>query len=89
MGSLGAFRDSAAARTRYGAMTDDDELPLAEGIETEVPYQGSAARVLIDYTKSLRKSMSYVGSKDIETHRQETRFWRITNAGLRESHTRV
>ncbi|MGI9028206.1 MAG: IMP dehydrogenase [Candidatus Saccharimonadales bacterium] len=89
MGSPGALKDSSAARERYGGMVDDDELPLAEGIETEVPYQGSAARVLKDYTKALRKSMSYVGSKDIETHRQETRFWRITNAGLRESHTRV
>jgi IMP dehydrogenase len=89
MGSLGAFKDSSAARERYGGMIDDDEMPLAEGIETEVPYQGSAARVLKDYTKALRKSMSYVGSKDIEAHRQETRLWRITNAGLRESQTRV
>lgn len=89
MGSMGAFRDSAAARERYGGMVDDDELPLAEGIETEVPYQGSAAAVLKNYTKALRKSMSYVGSKDIEAHRRDTRFWRITQAGLKESHTRV
>lgn len=89
MGSPGAFRDNASSRARYGAMLDDDEMPLAEGIETEVPYQGSVVKVIRDYTKALRKSMSYVGSKDIEDHRQNTRFYRITNAGLRESHTRV
>jgi IMP dehydrogenase len=89
MGSIGAFKDSAAARQRYGSLSDADELPLAEGIETEVPYQGSASQVLRDYTKALRKSMSYVGSKDIAAHQRDTKFWRITQAGLKESHTRV
>lgn len=84
MGSPGALRDSAASRKRYSA--EGRGKPLAEGVEKYVPYKGSAFDVLDHCVKALRKSMSYVGAKDIETHRNQTGVIRITNAGLRESH---
>ena len=34
----------------------------------------------------LRSGMGYTGSADIDTLRTHSRFVRITNAGLRESH---
>jgi len=84
MGSPSALRDSAASRKRYGV--EGAGVPLAEGVESYIPYKGPVRDVLDRYTKALRKSMSYVGSADIKHHRTDTRFIRITNAGLNESH---
>jgi len=84
MGSPSALKDSAASRKRYGV--SGTGKPLAEGVESYVPYKGSVVDVMDHYTKALRKSMSYCGAPNIETHREKTGFWRITNAGLRESH---
>lgn len=85
MGSPSAMRDSAASRKRYGADTTQGR-PLSEGVESHVPYQGSVEDILDRYLKALRKSMSYVGSHSIASHQEKARFFRITNAGLRESH---
>jgi len=71
-------------RDRYDE-TDPDE-PLTEGVEGSVPFTGPAARTLHLCAKALRKSMRYCKARDIESHRQNTRFARITNAGLIESH---
>lgn len=84
MGSPSAMRDSAASRARYGTESSKGK-PLAEGVESHVTYKGPVADVMDHYIKALRKSMTYVGSKDIETHRTKTKFYRITNAGYRES----
>lgn len=83
MGSPSAMRDSVASRKRYGA--DGEGRPLAEGVESYIQYKGSVTELLDHYIKSLRKSMSYIGAKDIDTHRAQTKFLRITNAGMRES----
>lgn len=84
MGSPSAMRDSAASRKRYDVSGSGE--PLSEGVESYVTYQGSVAKVMDHYIKALRKSLSYVGAPDIESHRKETGFFRITNAGMRESH---
>jgi IMP dehydrogenase len=84
MGSPSAMEESEASRKRYG-VNGTKGTPLSEGVESYVPYKGSVVEMLDHYTKALRKSMSYVGSGDIETHRTKTRFIRITNAGFRES----
>jgi IMP dehydrogenase len=84
MGSPSAMRDSAASRKRY----DENGIgeSLAEGVESHVPYKGSVVEIVDLCVKALRKSMKYVKAPDIESHRQNTRFRRITNAGLNESH---
>lgn len=84
MGSPSAMKDSAAARKRY----DESGIgkPLAEGVESHVPYKGSVVEIVDLCVKALRKSMKYVKASDIESHRQNTRFRRVTNAGLSESH---
>lgn len=84
MGSPSAIKESAASRKRYGGT--QDSMPLAEGVESYVPYQGSVTNIIDHFVKALRKSMSYVGAPDIETHRRNTEVFRITNAGLQESH---
>lgn len=84
MGSPSAMKESAASRKRYG-VEGTSGVPLAEGVESYVPYRGSVVELMDHYVKALRKSMAYVGSGDITTHRTKTRFIRITNAGYRES----
>ncbi|HMI09930.1 MAG TPA: IMP dehydrogenase [Candidatus Saccharimonadales bacterium] len=84
MGSPSAMEESEASRKRYG-VEGAKGVPLSEGVESYIPYRGSVVEMMDHYVKALRKSMSYVGSGDIETHRTKTRFIRITNAGYRES----
>jgi IMP dehydrogenase len=84
MGSPSALRDSAASRKRYGSGSGG--IPMPEGVEAQLPYKGSVHDVVPVYAAALRKSMEYVGAPDIKALRDDTLFWRITNAGLRESH---
>lgn len=84
MGSAKELRENAASRERYGAR--DWKLAIPEGIESRIPYEGDLKDVLGVCVRALVKSMRYVKSPDITAHRLNTRFTRITNAGLRESH---
>lgn len=83
MASASALRDSADSRG-YGDGSSGDPLP--EGVETLVPYKGPVLDTIDLCIKALRKSMRYVKAPDIEWHRHNARFVRITNAGLNESH---
>jgi IMP dehydrogenase len=84
MGSPSALRENAASRKRYGLGSGAVALP--EGVEAQLPYKGSVHEVLPIYSAALRKSMEYIGAPDIKSLREDAQFWRITNAGLRESH---
>jgi IMP dehydrogenase len=84
MGSPSAIRDSSSSRKRYG--DDATTIPLAEGVESYVPYRGPVGAVVDHYVQALRKGMAYVGAKDIQDHRKNTKFIRITGSGLKESH---
>lgn len=85
MGSPSAMKSSAASRKRYDVRGAGE--PLAEGVESYVPYKGSVVDIVDLCVKALSKSMRYVKVADIKQHQSETLFNRITNAGLRESHT--
>jgi IMP dehydrogenase len=61
-------------------------LPDPEGVSQTLQYRGSVVDVVSLYARRLRKSMSYSGAKDIESHRNSTMLDRITGSGLRESH---
>jgi IMP dehydrogenase len=85
MGSLSAMQDGSADRYfQDGEMSARKFVP--EGIEGRVPYRGPVTDVLFQMIGGLRSGMGYVGCGDIESLRTETRFVRITAAGLRESH---
>jgi IMP dehydrogenase len=51
-----------------------------------VPYKGPVRSVIHQLVGGLRQSMGYCGAATIEAMKTETRFVRITGAGLRESH---
>jgi IMP dehydrogenase len=59
---------------------------VPEGIEGRVPYKGPLLGVIHQLIGGLRSSMGYMGCDTIERFREEAKFVRITNAGVRESH---
>jgi IMP dehydrogenase len=84
MGSLGAMKKGSA--DRYAQEAAESTKLVPEGIEGRVPYRGRLADVLHQLVGGLRSGMGYCGCANIEAMRTETRFLKITGAGLRESH---
>lgn len=82
MGSLSAMKQGS--KDRY-FQTDSKKL-VPEGIEGRVPFKGSVADTIYQMVGGLRASMGYCGCHTIEEMIENTRFMRITAAGLRESH---
>ncbi len=87
MGSLGAMKARSFSKDRYfqGDVEDVDKL-VPEGIEGRVPYKGPLAPIVYQLVGGLRQAMGYCGAHTIEALKTESRFVRITGAGLRESH---
>jgi len=87
MGSLGAMAQSSGSSDRYfqDASKGVEKL-VPEGIEGRVACKGPMGGVVHQLVGGLRASMGYTGSTDIETMRNEPKFVKITNAGMKESH---
>jgi len=85
MGSVGAMARGSA--DRYFQQEIKDSLKLVpEGVEGRVPYKGPVGAVIHQLVGGLRAAMGYTGSRSLAELRENARFVRITNAGLRESH---
>ncbi len=98
MGSLGAMAQGSSERY-FQSAEDESSAALEgngepnrlgklvpEGIEGRVPYRGSVAMIVYQMVGGLRSGMGYCGCGTIPELLQKTRFVRISNAGLRESH---
>ena len=87
MGSVGAMKQRSYSKDRYfQGNTTDESLLIAEGIEARVPYKGMLGPLVYQLVGGLRQSMGYCGAATISDMQNNTRFVRITGAGLRESH---
>jgi IMP dehydrogenase len=98
MGSLGAMAQGSSERyfqnpngdssTAVAEGVESNRLDklVPEGIEGRVPYRGSVAMIIYQMVGGLRSGMGYCGCSTIPELLQKTRFVRISNAGLRESH---
>jgi IMP dehydrogenase len=85
MGSIGAMREGS--KDRYAQETTEMESKLVpEGIEGRVPYKGTLADMVTQLVGGLRAGMGYTGCRSIQEFQQNTRFVRISPAGLKESH---
>jgi len=87
MGSIGAMNSRSYSKDRYfqeGIGNIQKLVP--EGIEGRVAYKGPMGNLVYQMVGGLRSAMGYVGAADIAALKHETRFVRITAAGLRESH---
>ncbi len=85
MGSELAMIRGSKERYGQGAVQERSKL-VTEGVEGMVPYKGRLSDFVYQLVGGLRAGMGYCGCGSIEKLRKETRFLRITNAGLRESH---
>lgn len=83
MGSLGAMK-ARFSSDRYSQESVEKFVP--EGIEGRIPFKGPLADVVYQLVGGLRSGMGYTGCRTIKELQEKTKFIRITNAGLRESH---
>lgn len=85
MGSIGAMKQGSKDRY-FQDMEDDVKKLVPEGVEGRVPYRGPLSETIYQLIGGLRASMGYCGAKTIEDLKQNGKFVKISNAGLRESH---
>ncbi|RNC28997.1 MAG: Inosine-5'-monophosphate dehydrogenase [Candidatus Dichloromethanomonas elyunquensis] len=82
MGSIGAMK--AGSCDRY--FQEKEQKLVPEGIEGRVPYKGPLSETVFQMIGGLRAGMGYCGTPNIESLRKDSKFIRMTAAGLRESH---
>ena len=82
MGSMGAM--ACGSRDRYFQQNNKKLVP--EGVEGRVPFRGPVSETVYQMMGGLRSGMGYVGAHNIEQLRTQSKFVRITSAGLKESH---
>ncbi|HET7104240.1 MAG TPA: IMP dehydrogenase [Terracidiphilus sp.] len=76
--------ESVVQRERSGQNRLGKFVP--EGIEGRVPYRGPLEAMIYQLVGGLRSGMGYLGCNSIQELQQNSRFVRISGAGLRESH---
>jgi IMP dehydrogenase len=85
MGSIGAMREGS--KDRYAQEETEVESKLVpEGIEGRVPYKGTLSEMVTQLVGGLRAGMGYTGCRNVREFQEQTRFVRISSAGLKESH---
>jgi IMP dehydrogenase len=82
MGSMGAMSPSSA--DRYSQ--DPTAKLVPEGIEGRVAAKGPLSDLVYQLVGGLRSGMGYCGVRDIRALQCNSRFLRISPAGLREGH---
>jgi len=85
MGSIEAMKSGSKDRYYQDDVEADIKL-VPEGIEGRVPYKGPISSSIYQLLGGLRAGMGYLGCRTLKELKQKSRFTRITNAGLRESH---
>jgi IMP dehydrogenase len=85
MGSIGAMQQGSSDRY-FQDVEEGLKKLVPEGIEGRVAFKGTLSETVHQYTGGLRAGMGYVGAPHIKAL-HEAQFIRITNAGMRESHT--
>lgn len=84
MGSLEAMKKGSRDRYSQDEMIDSKLVP--EGIEGRIPYRGYIGDIIIQLIGGLRAGMGYTGCRNINDLRTKSKFVKISNAGLKESH---
>ncbi len=85
MGSLGAMVQGSADRYGQKASAGTGKL-VPEGIEGRVPFRGPLSDFVYQLVGGLRSGMGYCGTESIEELRTKATFYRVTAAGVAESH---
>ncbi len=85
MGSLGAMVKGSADRYGQKKTTEREKL-VPEGVEGRVPYRGTLAEFVYQLVGGLKAGMGYCGARNIEELRKNSRFVRVSQASVSESH---
>ncbi len=85
MGSLAAMK-KRGARERYFQWEEEEEKLVPEGIEGRIPFRGSLSATVYQLVGGLKAGMGYCGVKNIKELKTKTKFYKISIAGLKESH---
>ena len=83
MGSLGAM--AGGSSDRYSQESSPGKL-VPEGVEGRVPYKGPLGEMVHQLVGGLRAGMGYCGAPTIGELQENSRFVRISSAGLKEAH---
>lgn len=84
MGSLGAMAKGSS--DRYFQTDNAADKLVPEGIEGRIAYKGLLKEIIHQQMGGLRSCMGLTGCANIEELRTKSRFYRITGAGMKESH---
>jgi IMP dehydrogenase len=84
MGSIGAMEAGSADRYGQEGISRDKTVP--EGIEGQVAYKGPLSGLVEQLVGGLRSGMGYSGAANLKELQENSKFIRISSAGLRESH---
>lgn len=85
MGSLAAMARGSSDRYFQSGIKQAKKL-VPEGIEGRIAYKGELSDTIYQLCGGVRSGMGYCGCANLEELRNNGRFIRITNAGLKESH---
>ena len=90
MGSLGAMVDGSSDRYRQKLVDTESSTAskklVPEGVEGRVAFKGPLGSFIYQLVGGLRAGMGYLGTKNIEELRTNSRFIRISAATVRENH---
>lgn len=84
MGSLGAMAKGSSDRYFQSDNAADKLVP--EGIEGRIAYKGLLKEIIHQQMGGLRSCMGLTGCGTIDELRTNSKFYRITGAGMKESH---
>jgi IMP dehydrogenase len=80
------YRGMASAEVQRDHRGGLKPLTCAEGVSTRIPAKGSVVPILDEFAGGLRSGMTYANSASLSELRLNSRFIKITHAGLLESH---
>ncbi len=88
MGSIGAMKKGAKIKSEgeFHGKSYKDRVLVAEGVEGYVPVKGNVQDLVNQAIGGIKSGMYYVGAKSITELYKKSRFIRITQASLTESH---
>ena len=84
MGSLGAMQSGSSDRYSQDKAQPNKLVP--EGVEGRVAHKGPLASMVTQLVGGLKSGMGYCGCASIADLQVKTKFMKITDASLRESH---
>jgi len=88
MGSSSAMKKGARVKSEdeFHGKNYKDKVLIAEGVEGLVPVKGTVEELIEQALGGIKSGMYYTGAKNIRELWRKSRFIRITQASLTESH---